>query len=946
MFVERKQQVAVLEKVLDRARTGFGSSIAITGPMASGKTTLLRLFATLAAERGYLVLSGSGTRAERGLPLGLLNQLCHDVPLQSYPLACGEPIARSMPAVATLVRRVQRTAVFPVAEPEQGDGRRFALTVHATFTALQNLSERTPVLLAIDDLQHADPLSLRGLLYLARRIGHERLVMALCGSELGDPTDPLIYRELLEQSPWDRLRVPALTLDEVTELLQARHSDVPPEVSQACHAATGGNPLLVRALAADLEARGIPGSVSEAGLIATGSDYARAVSRCLGRCDTETQQVLRASALLDKELPSGLVPLARLAGLDTAVVARRAAELEMSGLLNRGRLPHPSARDAVVDSTPAAELGELHLRTARLLHEDGAAPLVIANHLLASGLAVDAWAVPILRVAAEELLDNGDSAGCALARRLLGLANDASLTETDRAAVRALLLVAEWRMNPQQARHRLTQVSAMACAGLLSVRDMLMTSDILLWFGQHREAVAILDRADVQDIEGSDGAGIRLNRVSAACFHPGVLDWRRVPESEDSVSCPAGTRELLADRLETMFSKGVDKHAVTAAEQALRQCRLGDRTISLVVVSLAILIHADQLETAALWCDRLVTQAADREAPTWDAILSTVRADISLRQGHLLDAQCCAESALARLSPESWGAAISWPVSIALMAMTARGRLDDAARMLEYPVPDETVHDIRGLRYLRYLQARGCFYLATSRPEAALHDFLTCGELMDRWNMDQPALMPWRLDAARAHLALRQPTHARDLIEAQLGQLTGELTRTRGIALRLLAATSDVASRVALLRESAEILRPVGSSLELAYTLADLSHAYRAVEDSHRARITVRRAWSLAAAGHADALCQTLLPDLSEADEDGDAPSEVDTRALLMALSDAERRVAVLAAQGSTNRQIANKLFVTVSTVEQHLTRVYRKLRITRRNDLLAKLPADISSIA
>lgn len=56
-------------------------------------------------------------------------------------------------------------------------------------------------------------------------------------------------------------------------------------------------------------------------------------------------------------------------------------------------------------------------------------------------------------------------------------------------------------------------------------------------------------------------------------------------------------------------------------------------------------------------------------------------------------------------------------------------------------------------------------------------------------------------------------------------------------------------------------------------------------------------------------------------------------------LSDAEMRVAALAARGHSNRQIAGKLFVTVSTVEQHLTRVYRKLGIKRRSDLALALP-------
>ncbi|HET9171567.1 MAG TPA: helix-turn-helix transcriptional regulator, partial [Actinospica sp.] len=55
-------------------------------------------------------------------------------------------------------------------------------------------------------------------------------------------------------------------------------------------------------------------------------------------------------------------------------------------------------------------------------------------------------------------------------------------------------------------------------------------------------------------------------------------------------------------------------------------------------------------------------------------------------------------------------------------------------------------------------------------------------------------------------------------------------------------------------------------------------------------------------------------------------------------LSDAERRVAVLAAAGHTNRQIAHKLYITVSTVEQHLTKIYRKLSVSRRSELVTRL--------
>ncbi|MGW0901497.1 helix-turn-helix domain-containing protein, partial [Streptomyces goshikiensis] len=63
-------------------------------------------------------------------------------------------------------------------------------------------------------------------------------------------------------------------------------------------------------------------------------------------------------------------------------------------------------------------------------------------------------------------------------------------------------------------------------------------------------------------------------------------------------------------------------------------------------------------------------------------------------------------------------------------------------------------------------------------------------------------------------------------------------------------------------------------------------------------------------------------------------------------LTDAERRVAALAAHGYTNREIGAKLFITVSTVEQHLTRVYRKINITSRQDLPVSWDIDVAHTA
>ncbi|WP_018504764.1 helix-turn-helix transcriptional regulator [Parafrankia discariae] len=952
-LVERSCYLSMFDKAAARCETGAGSTISITGPLASGKTSLLDEFAARAANRGFLVVPGAGSRTERHLPLGLVNQFCHGLP----PL---DQLVRDR-----LIRDVQTTALSPAVSPELGD-RRLAHVLHAVSDALREASELAPVLLTVDDLHHADPMSLRCLLYLARRIGQSRVIMVMCGRGLGEPTDPLLYSDLVNQAPRGPLSLPLLTSAGIGRLLSRRLGDVAESdpVVTAALAATGGNPLLVEALANDLTERAAPraglaplagpdpladiappADIDASWHVSAGDGYARAVLRCLERCTAELQRILRAAAVLDEELPAGLMPLGHLSSLDVATVERGARELAAAGLLRAGRLPHPRARQAILDSMPAAELARLHLQAARLLQDDGAPPVPVARHLLLAGHRLDPSWVPVLHAAATQLLDEADTA---LAVRFLRLAHSVSADSTQRADVRAALLRAEWRTDPTRARHQLPHLVAMAGHGTLSVPHLLLVARCLLWFGQAEEATAVLDRLVDMPADATAQGEIRFTRAWAGFAYPELVG---LPESEPAAGTAiprhrtsTSTGEALAQVLTTVVNKGPNSQAVTAAEQALQRCVLDDDVLAPISASLAILMQADQLETAALWSDRLLAQAVDRKAPSWQAVFHAIRGDVSLRQGRLLDAYRHADTALSLMSRESWATALGAPLATLLHVLTARGRLDEAARQLEQPMPDETFRTIWGLGYL---QARGRFYLAAGRPDAALDDFLTCGDLMDRWNVDQPAIVPWRLDAAQAYQDLGDPRQARTMVEIQFTKLDETPTRARGLATRLLAATSTVARRITLLRESAEIMRRIGDQLELARTLADLSHAYQAAGDSLRARTTVRRAWHLATECDADALRQVLLPDFDEAvaDTAAEARGGTDAASLSM-LSEAERRVAALAAQGHTNRQIANKLFVTVSTVEQHLTRVYRKLKVNRRNDLLAKLPAEFSTIA
>src|SRR5262249_6970819 len=152
--------------------------------------------------------------------------------------------------------------------------------------------------------------------------------------------------------------------------------------------------------------------------------------------------------------------------------------------------------------------------------------------------------------------------------------------------------------------------------------------------------------------------------------------------------------------------------------------------------------------------------------------------------------------------------------------------------------------------------------------------------------------------------------------------------------------TASPAERQRLLCEAEDSLRRAGDRLELAYTLADLSRAHRDCDEHGWANRTAYRAYRIAASCGARALCAALLPLLRDAHS---AVGSCGDGVGVASLSDGERRVADLAAAGYTNREIAKSLYVTVSTVEQHLTHVYRKLMVSGRAGLSAALDADES---
>ncbi|WP_434445335.1 LuxR C-terminal-related transcriptional regulator [Lentzea sp. E54] len=285
------------------------------------------------------------------------------------------------------------------------------------------------------------------------------------------------------------------------------------------------------------------------------------------------------------------------------------------------------------------------------------------------------------------------------------------------------------------------------------------------------------------------------------------------------------------------------------------------------------------------WLKALTRRAGE---PTLRALLDCVRAEDAWRRGDVVATAASAKAALAGLSADAWGVVIGFPLRFALLADAALGRETEP-----YPVPDAVFRTVFGPPYRH---ARGHHHLALNRPHAALDDFTACGD---------------RLGAAEARLALGQPGMAKALLEQEITSTADP--RTTGIALRLLARIAARADRPRLLREAVRKLEHAGDRLELSRALADLGRDQRDRGVLAEARLLRRRA------GRESGL----------SGEPGAAEG---------VLSTAERKVAALAAAGHSNREIGLRLCVTVSTVEQHLTRVYRKLEVAGRDDLPREL--------
>ncbi|MEV6875988.1 LuxR C-terminal-related transcriptional regulator [Amycolatopsis sp. NPDC051128] len=759
-------------------------------------------------------------------------------------------------------------------------------------SAIHRLARERAVLVAVDDLHHVDETSARLLLRLQRRTRSAALLVVLNHTDSWDAGGALPFAG----QPHRHVQLEPLSVRAIADLMAGDgHDGLLPE---RIHELSAGNPLLVNAL---IDAH--------RGSADAGSAYSEAVQRLLNRYGSPLREVATAIAVLDTEVTTDAVAI--VAGVDPRDAETSTGWLAGTGLVAGVRFRPPAAA-AVVGGLRGPEKARLHARAAEVKHLRGLPAADVARHLVTAGEAGAEWALPTLVVAAEQVMLGDD---IDFAARCLKLAASVATARWEQQTISQLLAKITWRVNPAAAAPHL---AVLRQGDSLDQSDRIALARQSLWFGEREtfERAVVAFEDDVEPLDPRTAAELSL----AGHWHYGA----------SVATAETGDPWLhTANSLAAIWRTGATEETSGCAERILQNCRLSDTSLEALATAILALAYDDKADRAAGWCTSLSEEAEYRGAVAWKAMLDAIGASLLLRRGEVAAAAEQANRALAMLDGQNWGVAISYPLATLLTAHTAAGAFKEAAAVLRYPLPEAAMTTLGGVRYLR---ARGQFHLATNRGLAAVSDFQRCRRMLHEWDLDLPTIAPWRTDLAEAHLRLGNPTPAVELAQQQLGCAAPTDAYSRGSALRVLGLTGDSAARHGLLTRAAESFKASGDRLQLARTMRWLNQLSQRAE---RSSSLVKPVHVPRQAGRQS----TPRPPLGQPATPRPGVPRPD-QIVTSALSEAELRVAELAAEGRTNRQIAGMLYITVSTVEQHLTRVYRKLGVAGRSGLADELAA------
>lgn len=921
-LLDRSAELGAITAAVKAAASGSGSALLVEGEAGIGKTSLLLHAREQAALAGMTVRGARAAEFEGGYAWGVVRQL-----FEPEALAGGHLLTRDAAALAA-------PALGYGTDPRDEDS--FSV-LHGLYWLTVRIAQRVPLLLAVDDLHWADQPSLRFAAHLARRLEGLPLLLVLTVREprAGTAQDKALTASLAEEPGVTVLRPAALGPASCAGLVRATLGDgTSVAFHDACHELTGGNPLLLQALLASLVAEGVPGRDADVPHLRrlTPGTVSRGVLLQLGRMPAAALAAARAVAVLGTGATTARA--ARLARLDGDTSAEAIAALMAERLIQYdGGLTfvHPLVRSAVYQDLAPPVRQRWHRRAARMLDSEDAPQEEVTVHLLAAAATGDPWVVGKLRTAAADARRRGapDVAVLCLQR---ALAEPAPANQ--RAGVLFELGPLEAMQAPAAASGHLTE----ALAGT----DWPQRGEIALALG---EALALGgrfgDAVHLLSTMASEATGERSREPLQAA----LLNTARMDISTRAVTEPLLERlqarsargekldpQLHANLAIELAATGHDRDgAVQNAREALTALpRLMSASAAALPETLSVMLFADHAIEVRAAADEWLRLAQQQGSQPAVATVASFMSLMSLYGGEISQAVAFGQQGIAG-TPNIWISTIT--CSFVVRALVERDELGDAQALL-------AAFDLAGdlaptWPHNLVRHARGCLHAAAGDHATAAGDLLKAGDLAEQWGIPNPAIMPWRSAAAISLKSIGDMQAASRLCaeETELARRWGA-GRALGIALHAAGMVEGGVRGIELLTEAVTMLRPAPAPLELARALVDLGAAYRRAGARARGREFLREGLDLAHANGGLALAGRARRELVVA---GGRPRRDATRGR-DALTPGELRVAQLAAEGQTNRQIAQALFVTQRTVENHLTSTYAKLGISSRGMLAAAL--------
>ncbi|MET8948604.1 AAA family ATPase [Streptomyces sp. NPDC004542] len=925
-LLERAAESAAMTAAAHAAAGGQGSLLVFEGEAGIGKTRLLLEARAISADAGFRIARARASELERDLAFGVTRQLFEPL------LRAGCDAGPDSPWEGSAA---QAREVFTAADPAAPVGD-FAV-LHGLFWLTVNVGHDRPLALLIDDLQWCDTQSLEFLVYLLARIDElPLLIVATMRTGETVAAEPLL-RQIATDPSAKVYRPKPLSDRAVTQLL--RHelsSDVHREFALACHQATGGNPLLLRELARTLTEEEFTASAVDAGKVADLEP--RAISRIvrtrLARVPLESVSLAKAVAILGDR--ADLAIAARLAGQEFTTALESTAPLERTGFIgteqtdSRVRLTftHPLVRTAVYNMMTLAERAGAHRRAAELMSAAGSDPERVAAHLLRTPPAHDAAVVEALRSAAASARAHGAPAGAytylrrALDESSAGEERLALLSEAGQAALLVDLGVAVSLLRQAYESASLPRLKAMigyslGAALLYTVRTS-EAKKILM------ESAELTPKSETELLRHIQSYILNIPVVESG-RHEDIekllTDLRRLPPEgrvgSRLLDCIIAYHDMM-------------RSDPRAGSRALRG--LSDGVLvrhangeSPMVCGWITLLAAEKPQVSTSL--EAAIKQAHRHGSLRDAtVASLFRGADYLQQGFLDDAVVMLREAVR--TGKSANAVIALPIARSYLAeaLLEQGSAQEAASVLT----EEDANEKALAPAYFFARTQSPVLLHTGDAQHAFESAVACGRCCEGFGITNPSLVPWRSDAVWSLHVLGRGEEARAYAgeELELARRWGS-PRALGRALRSMA-TATPKEGMEFLEEAVEVLKQSNANLEKAKALAEYGAALRRAGRRQASRKPLHEALDLASRCGALPLVKRVRAELAAA---GGQPRRTAVTGP-ESLTPSERRVAELAAEGATNRHIAQTLFVTPKTIELHLSNVYRKLGNVTRGEL------------